>query len=114
MMSGMEAREAIIIGNPKAGRHKGKDQLKRCAEILRSGGLDIEVWPTERPQHATELVALAGSRLIIAAGGDGTVNEVVNGLDVNAALGILPFGTANVLARELGLPLRVEVACQRI
>jgi diacylglycerol kinase (ATP) len=110
----MERREAIIIGNPEAGRAGRKDRLKRCAEILRSGGLDIQVWPTERAQHATELATLAGSRLLIAAGGDGTVNEVVNGLDRDAALGILPFGTANVLARELGLPLRVEAACERI
>jgi len=114
MMSGMEAREAIIIGNPKAGRHKGKDQLKRCAEILRSGGLDVEVWPTERPQHATELASLAGARLVAAAGGDGTVNEVVNGLETDATLGVLPLGTANVLARELGLPLNAEAACERI
>ncbi|MCA1718451.1 MAG: diacylglycerol kinase family lipid kinase [Actinobacteria bacterium] len=114
MISGMEAREAIIIGNPKAGRHKGKDHLKRCAEILRSDGLDVEVWPTERPQHATELATLAGARLVVAAGGDGTMNEVVNGLEADATLGILPLGTANVLARELGLPLNAEAACERI
>ena len=110
----MEVREAVIIGNPKAGRNMGKDRLKRCAEILRSGGLDVEVWPTERPQHATELAALAGARLVVAAGGDGTVNEVVNGLETDATLGILPLGTANVMARELGLPLKAEAACKRI
>ncbi|CAA9412718.1 MAG: Transcription regulator [contains diacylglycerol kinase catalytic domain] [uncultured Rubrobacteraceae bacterium] len=114
MMRNMEAREAVIIGNPKAGRNRGKDRLKRCAEILRSGGLDVEVWPTERPQHATELADLAGTRLVVAAGGDGTVNEVVNGLKTDATLGILPLGTANVLARELGLPLNPEAACERI
>ena len=114
MMSSMETREAIIIGNPKAGRNRSKDRLKRCAEILRSGGLDVEVWPTERPQHATELADLAGARLVVAAGGDGTVNEVVNGLETAATLGILPLGTANVLARELGLPLNAEAACDRI
>ena len=113
-MNGMEAREAIIIGNPEAGRNRGKDRLKRCAEILRSGGLHVEVWPTERPQHATELAALAGARLVVAAGGDGTVNEVVNGLETDATLGVLPLGTANVLARELGLPLNAEAACKRI
>jgi diacylglycerol kinase (ATP) len=114
MMSGMEVRETIIIGNPKAGRSRGKDHLKRCAEILRSGGLHVEVWPTERPQHATQLAALAGARLVVAAGGDGTVNEVANGLETDATLGILPLGTANVLARELGLPLNAEAACKRI
>ena len=102
--------EAIIIGNPQAGRARGKNVLKRCVEILSSGGFDVEVWPTERPQHATELATLAGVRLVIAAGGDGTVNEVVNGLEGDATLGVLPLGTANVLARELGLPLKVEAA----
>src|SRR5918998_5336729 len=114
MISGMEARETVIIGNPKAGRNRGKERLKRCAEILRSGGLHVEVWPTERPQHATELASLAGARLVVAAGGDGTVNEIVNGLEADATLGILPLGTANVLARELGLPLNAEAACERI
>lgn len=114
MISGMEAREAIVIGNPKAGRNRGKDHLKRCAEILRSDGLDVEVWPTERPHHATELASLAGARLVVAAGGDGTVNEVVNGLETDATLGIIPLGTANVLARELGLPLKAEASCERI
>jgi YegS/Rv2252/BmrU family lipid kinase len=110
----MDREEAIIIGNPKAGRARRKDCLKRCAEILSSGGLDVEVWPTERPQHATELATLAGARLVVAAGGDGTVNEVVNGLKKEATLGILPLGTANVLARELGLPLKSEAACERL
>ena len=110
----MGDRETVIIGNPNAGRIRHRDHLKLYAEILRAGGLDVEVWPTERPQHATELATLAGSRLVVAAGGDGTVNEVVNGLESDATLGILPFGTANVLARELRLPLKAEAACKRI
>ena len=110
----MEGRETVIIGNPNAGRHRGEDHLKSYAEILRAGGLDVEVWPTEYPEHATELATLAGTRLVVAAGGDGTVNEVVNGLETDATLAILPLGTANVMARELGLPLKPEVACERI
>ena len=110
----MKHKEVVIIGNPKAGSNRGEDRLKRCAEILASGGLDVEVWPTERPQHATELATLADARLVVAAGGDGTINEVVNGLSKDATLGVLPFGTANVLARELGLPLKAEAACERI
>ena len=74
----------------------------------------MEVLNTERPDHATELAAEAGERLVVAAGGDGTVNEVINGLSPEATLGILPLGTANVLARELGLQLDPEGACRRI
>ena len=106
--------EAVIIGNPNSGRAGSKGFLERCAKILRSGGLEVEVLNTERPDHATELASLAGDRLVVAAGGDGTINEVINGLGKEATLGILPLGTANVLARELGLPLDAEQACERI
>lgn len=104
----------MIIGNRGAGRAGGEGRLERCAEILGSGGMEAEVWPTEYPEHATELATEAGDSLIVAAGGDGTVNEVINGLSTDATLGILPLGTANVLARELDLPLRLEPACKRI
>jgi diacylglycerol kinase (ATP) len=108
------AMEAVIIGNPNSGSAGDEGYLERFADALRAGGLEVEVLNTERPDHATELAAMAGDRLVIAAGGDGTVNEVVNGLSKDATLGILPLGTANVLARELGLPLKPEVACERI
>jgi YegS/Rv2252/BmrU family lipid kinase len=106
--------EAVIIGNPNSGRAGEEGYLERFAKILRSGGLSVEVLNTEHPDHATELATLAGDRLVVAAGGDGTVNEVLNGLSRGATLGILPLGTANVLARELGLPLDAEGACRRI
>ena len=108
------AREAVIIGNPNSGSAGDEGYLERFAEALRAGGLEVEVLNTERPDHATELAAEAGDRLVVAAGGDGTVNEVVNGLSEDATLGILPLGTANVLARELGLPLKPEDACERL
>jgi diacylglycerol kinase (ATP) len=75
----MGGRETVIIGNPNAGRVRRGDPLKLYAEVLRAGGLNVEVWPTERPQHATELATLAGSRLVVAGGGDSTVKEGVNG-----------------------------------
>jgi diacylglycerol kinase (ATP) len=105
---------AVIIGNPNSGRAGSRDYLEHCAKILRSGGLEVEVMNTECPDHATELASSTEAPLVIAAGGDGTINEVINGLDREATLGILPLGTANVLARELGLPLNVERACERI
>lgn len=107
--------DAVIIGNPNSGRGGDRNRLKRYAEMLGDGGAgEVEVWNTEHPNHATELAQLAGDMLVIAAGGDGTVNEVVNGLSKEATLGILPLGTANVLARELGLPLDPDTACERI
>jgi YegS/Rv2252/BmrU family lipid kinase len=106
--------DVVIIGNPNSGRAGSKGYLERCAKTLRSGGFEVEVLNTERPDHATELAALARDRLVVAAGGDGTINEVINGLHKDATLGILPLGTANVLARELGLPLAAEQACERI
>src|SRR3712207_6782594 len=105
---------AVIIGNPNSGRAGSRDYLERCAKILRSGGLEVDVLNTECPDHATELASSTEAPLVIAAGGDGTINEIINGLDKEATLGILPLGTANVLARELGLPLNVQGACERI
>lgn len=104
----------MIIGNRGAGRAASEHRLERCAEILESGGMEAEIWSTEYPEHATELATKAGEGLIVAAGGDGTVNEVINGLSDDATLGILPLGTANVLARELDLPLKLGPACRRI
>lgn len=88
--------------------------MKRCTESLKERCGEVEIWPTEHPEHATELATLAGACLVVAAGGDGTVNEVINGLHADATLGVLPLGTANVLARELGLPLDAAKACRRI
>lgn len=105
---------AVIIGNRSAGRPGDGYQLERCAEILGAHGVEAEVWDTDHPEHATELATLAGDGLIVAAGGDGTVNEVINGISTDATLGVVPLGTANVLARELDLPLKLEQACERI
>lgn len=105
---------AIIIGNPTSGQRGSPKLLERCAEQLRSRLGSVELWFTEYPGHARELAAAAGDTLVVAAGGDGTVNEVVNGLSPGATLGIIPLGTANVLAQELGIPLDPEAACERI
>ncbi len=75
------------------------------------------VW-TQYAGHATELARQAaqdGYDVVVAAGGDGTINEVVNGLAMSdTALGIIPLGTANLLATELGIPANVRHACQVI
>jgi diacylglycerol kinase (ATP) len=74
--------------------------------------------PTSGPAHATEMARAAvdkGADLIVVLGGDGTINEVVNGMvHSSAALAILPGGTANVLATELGLGSRLGAAIEKI
>jgi diacylglycerol kinase family enzyme len=77
--------------------------------VLRQAGLEIELAPTARPAMAHELAQAAvanGADVVLACGGDGTINEVMNGLALSRVpLGILPGGTANIVARELRLPL---------
>ena len=102
---GTQAKEAVV----KAG--------------MQAAGLNYQLERTGYPDHGLELArqaALAGCSIVVAAGGDGTINEVVNGL-VQAAeqgkpgtLGILPLGTANDLADMLELPRSITAACQRI
>ncbi len=99
-----------MIYNPVAGRNptRREREIHEAAEILRSAGIDPKLARTTGPGSATELARsgiAAGHELIIACGGDGTVNEVINGMALaKAALGILPGGTANITANELSLP----------
>jgi YegS/Rv2252/BmrU family lipid kinase len=79
------------------------------AEILRKVGMEVEVCPTAGPGAASELANKAASQgrdIVLVCGGDGTINEVINGLvGSQVSLGLLPGGTANILARDMGLPL---------
>ncbi|MGG6430764.1 diacylglycerol/lipid kinase family protein [Acetobacter ghanensis] len=96
-----------IIYNPTAGRRNIK-KLTAVLDALTQFGISPQVLRTEYAGHATELarsVARLGGITIVAAGGDGTIAEVVSGIiGTNARLGLIPLGTANVMAREFGLP----------
>ena len=97
----------IVIFNPTAGRRRAH-ALWQVLDVMSANGMRMELAETHWAGHATELArdaAAAGTRLIVAAGGDGTIAEVANGLAGSGAhLGIIPLGTANVLAHELALP----------
>jgi YegS/Rv2252/BmrU family lipid kinase len=97
----------LVIYNPAAG-HRRASRLWRVLDILSSNGLRVELAETSYAGHATILAREAAREnrpLVVAAGGDGTIAEVANGIAGSGAhLGIIPLGTANVLARELGLP----------
>jgi len=112
-------KKGILIYNPVAGRRPaGRErEVRQAADVLRQTGLEIELAPTARPDMAHELAQAAvanGADVVLACGGDGTINEVINGLaPSHVPLGILPGGTANIVAHELGLPLNpVRAACQ--
>ncbi|WP_158747140.1 diacylglycerol kinase family protein [Acidisphaera sp. L21] len=97
----------IVIFNPTAGRRRAH-ALWRVLDVLSANGMRLELAETQHAGHATELARDAvrsGAKLIVAAGGDGTIAEVANGMAGGSArLGVIPLGTANVLAHELRLP----------
>ncbi len=99
--------KAHLIYNPSAGPRDVRRALKRVRSHLKRCGWSVELRMTEKAGDATVLARAAvqaGCDVAIAAGGDGTIGEVVNGLvGSQTALGLLPVGTANVLAKQLGI-----------
>ncbi|HYV81982.1 MAG TPA: diacylglycerol kinase family protein [Pyrinomonadaceae bacterium] len=111
----MSPRKATLISNPKTGRYASRRRpVEELAAQLESLGVKVDLRLTRGPGDATEIAARAagnGSSDVIVAGGDGTINEAIQGLaGTKARLAIIPRGTGNVLARELGLPLEDEPA----
>lgn len=107
------ARRILIIANPAAGHgRRGRSRLRGIVEALEQRGCRVVLRETRAPGDAERLARTAdpGFDAIVAAGGDGTVNEIVNGLADAAqaapVLGVLPLGTGNVLANEIGMPRR--------
>jgi diacylglycerol kinase (ATP) len=116
----MSERRAVLIANPNAGRggaRRARAIQDFCAH-LKSLGVDVKVLPTSGPNDAARLAASAaknGTQDVIVSGGDGTLNEALQGLaGTDARLGIWASGTANVLARELHLPFSAREAADVI
>src|SRR5580698_3045467 len=97
-------RKALLLYNPLAGRRHGRrvNEVERAQAVLRAGGVEVTSAATPGPSDAAGQVKQAikdGCDTVFACGGDGTVHDVVQGLvRSNAALGIIPLGTANSLA----------------
>lgn len=117
LSEGWSPRPLIVIYNPAAG-HRRAHALWRVLDILSGSGVNVQLLRTERPGHATALargVAEQSGRVVVAAGGDGTIAEVAAGLSGGQArLGIIPLGTANVLARELALPMAPDAVARAL
>lgn len=113
-------KTARLIYNPTSGREEMKRRLADILERLDVGGIEATCHATTGEGDATASAADAvrrGYDLIIAAGGDGTLNEVINGMAEKPnlpPLGILPLGTTNDFARAMGIPKNWEESCDLI
>jgi YegS/Rv2252/BmrU family lipid kinase len=112
-----------IILNPISGRGNGLLSIPLIRQLFDDQKIEYELVLTEYPGHAIELArkAASSSELVIAAGGDGTSNEVINGLMLairedghSAAMGVIPAGRGNDFAYSMGIPTTVEEACHFI
>ncbi|NBI29865.1 diacylglycerol kinase [Chengkuizengella marina] len=113
-------KRARLIYNPSSGREEMKKRLPEVLKKLESGGFETSTHETKGKGDAASAAEEAVKRefdVVIAAGGDGTLNEVVNGLanqPYRPKLGILPLGTTNDFARALGIPKNWSRACDII
>ena len=111
-------RRVLLIANPTAGGGRGRVLGPQLAEALRARGLTAECYLTTAAGDGERRAAAAGSEpwdALVALGGDGTINEVLNGMpDPTRRLGVFPLGTANVLAVELRLQKRLAKAADTI
>ncbi|MBN1581592.1 MAG: diacylglycerol kinase family lipid kinase [Anaerolineae bacterium] len=110
-----------VIVNPTAGKGAGRRQTETVRDLLHAHRLDFDLFLTEAPGHAIELAceaSLSGCAAVVAIGGDGTANEVLNGLmrakerGGRAALGMIGVGTGNDFAYAAGIPEGIEAACR--
>ncbi|GFO54571.1 diacylglycerol kinase [Geomonas sp. Red276] len=111
------ARRCFVIVNPTSGSYS-QPKVDRIMATLKEGGLEPQLLPTasaaDPALFAARLCAEEGDPLIVVAGGDGTVNGILNGLAPGAAtLAVVPMGTSNVLARELKIAT-IEDALARV
>jgi diacylglycerol kinase (ATP) len=102
-----DVKRGLLVYNPRAGGRDRRADVERVVERAAGRGLVLTQHPTERPGHATELVAehlREAPDLVVVCGGDGTLGEAAEALvGTETPLAILPAGTANVVAREYGV-----------
>lgn len=112
------ARDLALVVNPSSGRGRTGRLIDPVLDRLRAGGATVEVLPSLSAGHATELAREASARhaAVVAMGGDGMVHLVANGLvGSGAVLGIVPTGTGNDFAVNLGYPRRQPMdACRAL
>lgn len=112
-------RKAALLYNPDSGgTRKRLRELESALEVLRNAGVDANLVPNESPAEGGEQARQAihsGCDTIFACGGDGTIHNILQVVaKTPAAMAILPMGTANALAHDLGLPLHAKAAAEAL
>lgn len=110
---------AVILFNPVAGHGRAGELAERADALLRAGGWNVASQPTRPDTGARELARAldADVERVVVLGGDGTLRETIDGLGPRAAqvgIALVPMGNANVVARELGIPLEPEAAVEHV
>jgi YegS/Rv2252/BmrU family lipid kinase len=111
-------RKAALLYNPDSGgsRVRRQAELESVLAVLRKASVDAQLVLTNSPAHAEEKArqaVLAGCDTVFACGGDGTIHNMIQVLaNTSVALAILPMGTANALAHDLGLPMSIAEAAR--
>lgn len=108
----------MLVVNPASGTVSKHRIIPHLCRKLDAMGIKYDIAPTDGPGHATELARQAvaeGREAVLVCGGDGTVNETASGLiGSDTAMGILPSGSGNGLARHLGIPVDIDSALKVI
>jgi diacylglycerol kinase (ATP) len=113
-------KDALLIYNPTSGRrrHRRFVEIEQAVRLLKDAGIATELAPTTGRNTAKSIARLAVQQrrgMVIACGGDGTINEIVNGLaGSHVPMAVLPAGTANILAKELRIPWDIPHASRLI
>jgi diacylglycerol kinase (ATP) len=104
-------RDYTFVLNPTAGKGSARKAIHSLEHILSSRTESVTLRYTERPGHATEIAREATTSCVVAVGGDGTINEVVNGLiGTGKTLGAIPTGSGNDFVKSVGIPKNLNAA----
>lgn len=115
----MADKRLLLIVNPRAGTGKIKPQLFRVVDILSKGGYEVTIYPTKKQMDAYNRISegVDGFEKLVVCGGDGTLNEVVNGVisaNADVTIGYIPAGTLNEWSSGLKISRNIEQAAKDI
>ncbi|WMC91508.1 diacylglycerol/lipid kinase family protein [Kineothrix sp. MB12-C1] len=115
----MADKEMLFVYNPRAGKAKIKNKLQDIIEVFVKGGYEVTVYPTQHEGDAIGVVQNKKDRydIVVCCGGDGTLDEVVNGMvlcEKKVPIGYIPAGSTNDFASSLGIPKDMVKAARLI